>query len=165
MNLNYYTNLFTSKIYNSFVFVMKLMNRYRIIYDKGTGEPYLERFYIFLTDRNSFPFNVFLHRFLKSDSDDLHDHPWAFRTLILWGGYWEYTESGKFWRGPLTYRYAKAETFHRVELDDNIPHCWTLFMPSKAYKDWGFKTDKGLVPHDQYFRVQNCKFWEHSKWS
>ena len=50
--------------------------RYRIINDRIDEEPYLERYYLFLKERNNFPFNIFLHRFLKSDPDDLHDHPW-----------------------------------------------------------------------------------------
>ena len=32
---------------------------------------------IYFKDRKDFPFNIFLHKFLKSDPDDLHDHPWA----------------------------------------------------------------------------------------
>ena len=83
-----------------FIKIMSYLGRYRVIYDRYDNEPYLERFYIFLKDRKTFPFNIFIHRFLKSDPDDLHDHPWAFRTIILFGGYWEFTEDGKFWRGP-----------------------------------------------------------------
>ena len=114
------------------IWVMNYFGRYRIILDKGSGKPYLERFYIFLKDREKFPFNIFLHRFIRSDSDDLHDHPWDFRTLILIGGYWEHTLDGKFWRGPGSYRYVAANTYHRVELDENRHYCWTLFMPSKS---------------------------------
>ena len=138
-----------------FIEIMTYFNRYRLIKDREDEEPYLERFYIFLKDRKNFPFNVFLHRFLKSDPDDLHDHPWDFRTLILYGGYWEYTENGKFWRGPLTYRYMPASTLHRVELDKKFPYCWTLFIPGKITKDWGFKTNNGWVNHEKYFKDKN----------
>ena len=137
--------------YEYFVKVMEYLGRRRVIYDRLDNEPYLERYYIFLKDRKNFPFNVFIHRFLKSDPDDLHDHPWAFRTLILAGGYWEFTDEGKFWRGPLSYNYAPANTFHRVELDKNVPYCWTLFIPSFNHKDWGFKTNNGWIQHDEYF--------------
>ena len=168
MNWKWCLSILGSSVYKSFVFVMKLLNRYRIIYDKATGEPYLERFYIFLRDRDKspFPFNIFLHRFIRSDTDELHDHPWAFRTLILSGGYWEHTEEGTYWRGAGSYRYASADTFHRVELDESNPRCWTLFVPSKAYKDWGFKTAKGWVQHEEYFNSMLSKYWaENSKWS
>ena len=86
--------------------IMKLLGRHRIINDRIDMKPYLERYYLFLKDRDTFPFNIFLHKFIKSDPDDLHDHPWNYRTLILLGGYWEYTEKGKFWRGPLSYRFS-----------------------------------------------------------
>jgi hypothetical protein len=58
--------------------------------DRVNGEPYLERYYVFLKDRKRFPFNIFVHKFLKSDPDDVHDHPWPYATLILKGGYWEW---------------------------------------------------------------------------
>ena len=73
--------------YNIFVNVIEYFGRRRVIYDRLDNEPYLERYYLFLKNRENFPFNVFLHKFLKSDPDDLHDHPWAFRTLILAGCY------------------------------------------------------------------------------
>ena len=62
---------------------MEYLGRRRVINDREDNEPYLERYYIFLKDRKTFPFNIFIHRFLKSDPDDLHDHPWEFRTIIL----------------------------------------------------------------------------------
>ena len=71
--------------------IMEYFNRYILIIDRLDKKPYLERYYLFLRDRKNFPFNIFLHKFLKSDSEDLHDHPWNFISIILWGGYWEYT--------------------------------------------------------------------------
>ena len=142
--MNYVREIFTS--------FMSYFDRYRIIYDRESNQPYLERFYLFLKDREDFPFNIFLHRFLKSDPDDLHDHPWNYRTLILYGGYWEYTEKGKFWRGPLSYRYSDAKQFHRIQLDEEINYCWTLFMPGKKVRDWGFKTKNGWIQNDEYMK-------------
>ena len=133
-----------------FTSIMSYFGRHRIINDRIDKEPYLERYYLFLKDREDFPFNIFLHKFLKSDPDDLHDHPWSYRTLILTGGYWEYTEAGKFWRGPLSYRYAEANSFHRIELDKDKPYCWTLFIPGKKIREWGFKTNDGWIHNDKY---------------
>ncbi len=139
--------------------LMNLLGRYRLINDRLENEPYLERFYLFLKDRGNFPFNIFLHKFLKSDPDDLHDHPWNFRSLILYGGYWEYTEEGKFWRGPLTYRYSPATKLHRVELDKDNPTCWTLFIPGQRCREWGFKTDEGWIHNEKYIndKIKNKK--------
>lgn len=137
--------------YKLFFILMNSFGRYRLICDRQTNKPYLERYYIFLKERNNFPFNIFLHNFLSSDPDDLHDHPWDFRTLILCGGYWEHTEEGKFWRGPLSFRYMPCSIFHRIELDKNKPFCWTLFIPGKIRKDWGFKTKNGWINNRDYF--------------
>lgn len=36
-------------------------------------------------------FGLFVHRFLRSDNDrHFHDHPWAFLTWLIGGGYWEH---------------------------------------------------------------------------
>jgi len=70
--------------------ILERLGRKRIVYDRVDNEPYLERYYLFLKDRERFPFNVFLHKFLKSDPDDVHDHPWPFLTIILRGGYYEW---------------------------------------------------------------------------
>jgi hypothetical protein len=37
---------------------------------------------------------LYLHKIMRSDADrELHDHPWAFASLILWRGYHEETEA------------------------------------------------------------------------
>mgnify|MGYP003353288546 CR=1 FL=1 len=58
-----------------FLKLLERLGRKRIVMDRTSNEPYLERYYLFLKDRGErFPFNVFLHKFLKSDPDDVHDH-------------------------------------------------------------------------------------------
>lgn len=146
-------NILTS-IYNcvaiSCISLFNCMGRRRIVYDKVTNEPYLERYYIFLKDRSNFPFNIFIHKFLKSDPDDLHDHPWDYYTFILRGGYWEYTPEGKFWRRPFSCRHGKAKSLHRIELDKEKPYCWTLFIPCTRKRQWGFVTDDGWINNKDY---------------
>ena len=134
--------------------LLKLLDRLgrkRIVMDRVENEPYLERYYLFLRDRERFPFNVFLHKFLKSDPDDVHDHPWPYATVILKGGYWEWIphfdtvgrKTGEYqvWRGPGHFRVSKANSFHRIELDPDIT-AWTLFMPgpNNATGDFWFGT-------------------------
>lgn len=129
--------------------LMFTLGRKRVIYDRDTDEPYLERYYIFLKERTWFPFNIFLHKFLKSDPDDMHSHPWSFATLILWGGYYEHTLQGVKWHGPGSFRVADADRYHRVELYNEQP-CWTLFVPLKKKQNWGFLTPSGWVSHVNY---------------
>ena len=131
-------------------------DRHRIIKDKHTQEAYLERYYLLLKDRQTFPFNIFIHKFLKSDPDDLHDHPWPYFTCILKGGYFEHTVLGKFWRSPLTCRCGKATDLHRIELDPDVGDCWTLFIPGKKEREWGFiKQDGSWVEHQEYIKEKN----------
>ena len=94
---------------------MQRLGRYRLVLDRQDQDPYLERYYLFLRDRKRFPFNIFVHKFLKGDPDHLHDHPWPYFTLILRGGYWEVTPAGRFWRGPGHFRFCRATSLHRIE--------------------------------------------------
>ena len=144
--------------------LLKLLDRLgrkRIVMDRVENEPYLERYYLFLRDRERFPFNIFLHKFLKSDPDDVHDHPWPYATLILKGGYWEWIphfdtvgrKTGEYqvWRGPGHFRISKANSFHRIELDPDIT-AWTLFMPGPKQRDWGFLVQNKWVQWEQYLK-------------
>ncbi len=144
---------------NWFLKILDKLGRKRIVLDRISQEPYLERYYLFLKDRKKFPFNVFLHKFLKSDPDDVHDHPWPYATLILKGGYWEWIpqfnnqgekigEIAK-WRGPGHFRTCSANSYHRIELDPNIT-AWTLFMPGPQRREWGFLVKNKWVQHEQY---------------
>jgi hypothetical protein len=144
--------------------LLKLLDRLgrkRIVMDRVENEPYLERYYLFLRDRERFPFNIFLHKFLKSDPDDVHDHPWPYATVILKGGYWEWipvfdTVGRKIgevqhWRKPGHFRTCSASSFHRIELDPNVT-CWTLFMPGPKQRDWGFMVRNKWVQWEQYLK-------------
>jgi hypothetical protein len=148
--------------------VLEKLGRKRIVLDRQSNEPYLERYYLFLKDRKHFPFNIFLHRFLKSDPDDVHDHPWPYATLILKGGYWEWvpqfnTEGKKIgeiakWRKPGHFRFCSATSYHRIELDPSVD-CWTLFMPGPQQREWGFLVKDKWIEHGTYIadRVQAHK--------
>jgi hypothetical protein len=142
-----------------FLKLLEKLNRKRIVMDRVNDEPYLERYYLFLKNRNRFPFNIFLHKFLKSDPDDLHDHPWPYATLILKGGYWEWIPQfnskgqkiGEIarWCGAGSLRFAKANSYHRIELDPDI-ECWTLFMPGPKQKEWGFLKKGQWIQWEKY---------------
>jgi hypothetical protein len=145
--------------------IFQKLGRHRVIRDRLDDEPYLERYYVFLKDRTWFPFNIFVHKFLKSDPDDVHDHPWPFATLILRGGYWEWrpqfdSKGRKMseiarWCGAGSFRTAHANTYHRIELDPDI-ECWTLFMPGIKQRDWGFLVKNKWVQWEQYLKQRKA---------
>ena len=134
-------------------------NPHRVIMDRVNSEPYLERYYVFLKHRNRFPFNIFVHKFLKSDPDDVHDHPWPYFTIILKGGYWEWIpvfnirgakiHEYSVWRRPGSFRFVRADSYHRIELDPEVT-CWTLFMPGIKQRDWGFLVKNQWVQWQEY---------------
>jgi hypothetical protein len=142
-----------------FLNTLERLGRKRIVMDRQSNEPYLERYYIFLKDRKHFPFNVFIHKFLKSDPDDVHDHPWPYATLILKGGYWEWipqfnSKGEKFseiakWRGPGHFRTCGAKSYHRIELDPSVD-CWTMFMPGPQKREWGFLVNNKWIHNEEY---------------
>jgi hypothetical protein len=146
--------------------------RVKTIKDRTGEEDYLVRHYMFIQDRKDFPFNVFIHKFMKGDEEDIHDHPWGFFHLILSGGYYEYVtvnEDGvsldqgtkKVWRGPGYWNIAGPSYKHRIELGDTKP--WTVFIPFKRCRDWGFWVRSGdddadteweKVGHEEYLKTK-----------
>ena len=162
--------IFTSNkfLFTGWINIMEYMGRRRIIMDRENDEPYLERYYLFLRDRGSFPFNIFLHKFLKSDPDHLHDHPWGYTTFVIWGGYWEYTENAegkrvKKWCGVGYFANRPALWKHRLELDPAHPTCWTLFIPHKRSREWGFyKPAEGGIEKEEWVHADKY-FLEKAK--
>lgn len=155
--------------------LMCKLGRYRLITDRHTGENYMHRYYLFLTDRAKFPFNVTLHKIVKSDDPIMHDHPWSYITIILSGGYYEHVPFfnkdgnmlGEFiqWRGPGSIIRRKAKDFHWLELESGKP-ATTLFFMGPQKRDWGFlvgktKTKRQWIQWENY--LTNYKHY-HQKY-
>lgn len=129
--------------------------KYRDIVKDIDGKPslYLRRFYLW--SRKNKGGAIFLHHIVRSDNDrHLHDHPWAFTTLCLRGGYVETWASGeqkfafhKHWFSPFQILRNEAEHAHRVTLFHDafsrLPTVttWTIVSVSKAHRTWGFWVD------------------------
>jgi len=149
------------KLTDRLLIALEKYGRKRIIMDRIDNEPYLERYYLFLKERTWFPFNVFLLKFLKSDPDEVHDHPWPYATLILKGGYWEWIPKintlgekwgeYKVWRGPGHFRTCAPESYHRIELEPGVTP-WTLFMPGPKKSEWGFLVNNKWIHNDIYLK-------------
>ncbi len=90
------------------------------------------------------PFDAVIHHFTATDKGSPHDHPFAFTSHILSGGYIErvYTvdENGLWAR---EYIFRKAGTVHTieathiheiVELPDD--ECYTLIIPHEKVREW-----------------------------
>ncbi len=103
--------------------------------------PYLTRYMLHKLPSGG---QVNLHFFHRSDEDqDLHNHPWPGRSLILTGGYVEERLAADGTIGTRTFRPGDVNqlepgTFHRVDLLTPEQGCWTLFTIGKKQQDWGF---------------------------
>lgn len=161
--LSILTKYIGSSIHNVTFYVwdkyMEYVNRKRIIkertHDSGKDEDYLIRYYLLLkgssgNEIRKWPFNIFLHKFIKSDEAYFHNHPWGYATMILSGGYIEHIPVANkkddlttfsdcpVKRNPFSINVHDAEHKHWIELNNEQP-CWTLFFPlKKSTKKWGF---------------------------
>jgi len=140
---------------------MNKLGRYRLIPDRTTGADYMHRYYIFLKDRKWFPFNVTLHKIVRSDDPIMHDHPWPFMTIILTGGYYEHTpkfnskgeQFAEFirWRGPGSIIIRTSGEYHWLELDQEKPTT-TLFFMGPRKRDWGFLLNNKWIHNETYLK-------------
>jgi hypothetical protein len=136
----------------------------RVFMITGTAGPedvYLIRYYIV---RSKY-MNIFIHQFLRSDRDDLHDHPWNFATYLVKGAYTEqrrqFDSIGDYQDVPTrrindgktklnTFVRRKATDLHRVVVDRDLKlaerneAALTLFVSGPFKRDWGF------VKNDQW---------------
>lgn len=119
----------------------------------GAEDPYLLRWWVI--PRNKF-FNIYLHRFLRSDDDRaLHDHPWCNLSLLIDGSYTEHTiQAGGIHRAQVLHAgdwrlRLSGKLAHRIELHQGA--CTTLFFTGPVYREWGFHCQHaGWVPWQKF---------------
>lgn len=122
---------------------------------------YLIRYFIF---RSRFC-NIYLHRFLRSDNDDLHDHPWHFWTYMLQGAYTEMSPQGPTRRTMKKnkFKYMAPTHLHSVKVDKVTPFIdraeapLTLCITGPVQREWGFIK----LEHDQWANEHNGETYYH----
>tara|TARA_B110001452_G_scaffold168664_1_gene140974 strand:+ start:195 stop:596 length:402 start_codon:yes stop_codon:yes gene_type:complete len=122
-----------------------IMSRKKILLDRGPSwpdyhkaEPFVIRYYLLFRKRPKwFPFNILIHKILKSDLGDLHDHYWSYITIILKGGYWETLQNGTFWRGPGYIGFRRASDRHSLSIPRGKSALTLLFVgPNNGSKQF-----------------------------
>jgi hypothetical protein len=131
-------------------------------------------------------FSLKLHEIVMSDDACIHDHPWAFISLICKGGYYEWTyldhprikklgigyDPEKFkeapdgrilqkkWYGPGSILYRPAKWAHSLELkvgdDGKEIPCNTFVITFPVIRKWGFFTKSGWIYWRKYNKGQHC---------
>ena len=135
----------------------------RVDIDIRRGGKYLTRWHIIPRNKR---FNIYLHKFHESDdtSFGLHDHPWNFFSIVLWGEYVEERQhnQGKWMKlrrmGSMAFRWA--ESVHAVYLMKKKP-VWSLVFTGRKRRTWGFHSVYGFIPHYQigrgFFEEEECE--------
>jgi hypothetical protein len=102
--------------------------------------PYLLRWYVLPRNQH---INIYLHHFQRSDDPRaLHDHPWAFVSILIAGSYAEITDSTSTLRTPGTIAIRRAVHRHRIQLPTNPDgterSCWSVIITGPRRRQWGF---------------------------
>lgn len=105
-----------------------------------------------LVPRNGW-FNVYLHKWLRSDQDEsLHDHPYFNVSVLLEGHYLEEVAAGRrAWRVRRAWRpvVRLPSTPHAVRLQNGTV-VWSLFITGPRVREWGFHCPKGWTHFKEY---------------
>ncbi|MYE01494.1 MAG: hypothetical protein F4Y03_09465 [Alphaproteobacteria bacterium] len=141
-------------------FVQRLIDwllRAEIIDGAGATDTYLKRWWLLALPGKR---RVYLHRFTGSDwARDLHDHPKAFWSIGLRGGYVEETprrapDDRPLWLLPLRrrrwvapwIRRFPATHIHRLRVNRSRP-TWTIVITGSEEREWGFWTARRRWVH------------------
>lgn len=127
------------------------------------GRPYMERFFLLGGSGNAPGSKARYHHILESDQSAMHDHPWDFVSVILAGSYVESTPAGECEFGPGSVLVRRAEELHRLTLPSGP--VWTFIVVGPARRRWGFHTDDGWIPWQQYLGVPSSERpWQSRRW-
>lgn len=115
---------------------MKPFENFQIRLNEPLGNP--ECPYAFRWILVLFGWSLRLHHWIGNDDPRaMHDHPWWFITLCLWGGYTDESEQGNDVLRIGNIRYRPAEWKHRVILGSQ-KQAWTLLLTGPKVRHWGF---------------------------
>lgn len=152
---------------------------------RHNGRPYLRRYYL----GTIFGVRFYLHHFVDSDPDGLHNHPWRYGGSVVLAGH--YYEERRFCMGNNARRirwinWVHGDTLHRVVIPEHLKatvHApflgefvpayavmfprkgtWSLFWHTKLVQTWNTFKDKGafvqVVEHHPNHERENG----HSTW-
>lgn len=109
-------------------------------------------------------FNIYLHFINKADEDKhMHTHPWNFWSIILKGGYIEF--SGVIGESLMS-KVTKRGFLHMAYRKYNVPHMvgflthptYTLVITGPGGKEWGYETESGWKDHETYRKEKHSLY-------
>lgn len=99
-------------------------------------------------------FAIKIHNILISDAVCQHDHPWAFITFLIKGGYVEHTPKASKVYGRFSLLYRPAKYVHRLEIHQPV---WSIVITFKKVRVWGFHTPNGFIKFFNYSHNNTCE--------
>jgi hypothetical protein len=120
------------------------------------GDPYLDRLRIIQTPW----LGIYLHHIHRPDAEDCgHDHPWAFLSVILDGGYYELLNPDKHatvckvrYRRRGSIHFMPLRSAHRItDIDGTL---WSLVITGPRRAHWGFYPSGEFVPWEKYLNIE-----------
>lgn len=111
-------------------------------------------------------FSIKLHRIYRPDEQrELHDHPWTFLSIVLWGSYVEdvpcrgcdrhYDDGHNAKRKIRWWNWKRAEDSHSIRKVSRSP-VWTLVFTGRRRRIWGFYTRDGWVAWNEYDKLNEA---------
>jgi hypothetical protein len=118
------------------------------------GKPYLRRWDLL----KFLGWQIALHEMLTDDdARALHDHPSFNISIVLRGGYVEYTQ--KFpegiWQWPGSIIFRRAATLHRLELMRSDRPSWSIWIRGPKIREWGFQCLHRWVPWYEFVNAND----------
>lgn len=113
-----------------------------VLHDENNSREFLKRWRLVQTPW----FSIFVHRMQVPDpGNDLHDHPWAFLSLVVKGGYVERVAergvAGEVLRGRGRWSVAGIRLDQRHTVAAVRDPTWTLIVTGPTRRRWGFFVD------------------------
>lgn len=161
---------------------------FKITGTAGPDDVYLIRYYVV----KSKYFNFFIHQFLRSDRDDLHDHPWHFLTYLVDGAYKENKWNEELQKletmartndvhvrdwsdhrlthtseNRLVFRRATDQhqvvVYNEYKLSQKDQATITICLTGPTMREWGFIREHGEIAIDGKIVKLAMRTWVHWK--
>ncbi len=145
------------------------------VIERTEGVPYLIRWNLLGIGEDSKYFSIKLHKILASDSNNLHNHPWKFVSIILKGSYlettkWYYQGDYTGWSPSVWSECNKCYVTSKIFSSGSIlkrpaywahslvitKPVWTLVFTFKKVQTWGFFTKEGFINWKDYSKNNEC---------
>lgn len=103
-------------------------------------------------------FSIYFHGIYKADEDEhLHNHPWNYTSICVWGSFFELSENSVSLITPFNISRQKSSRFHKIWKLKSKSVYTLFFVSNRIEGDWGYLVDGKFVDHKTYRKLKNEK--------